>query len=89
MIAWSSLASSWTAWAENRCQLPLGGWDTLTLAGLAVVLTLYLTIRDRNGIPGPTPIPILGNIAGVVRSGSIDIYLNEQRKKYGDVSKLS
>jgi len=86
MIAWSSLVRSLTAWTEIRCQLPLVGWDTLTLAAVSVALTLYLTTGVRNGIPGPMSLPILGNIAGVARSGSIDIYLNEQRKKYGDVS---
>jgi len=86
MIAWSSLVSSVTAWKESHWQLPLLGWNTITLAAVSTALVIYLTIRDRSGLPGPIPLPMFGSLPGVVLSGSIVAYLDKMREKYGDVS---
>jgi len=87
MIAWSSLVNSVTTWKESHWQLPLLGWKTITLAAVSTALVIYLTIRDRSGLPGPIPLPMLGNLPGVVLSGSIVAYLDKMREKYGDVSR--
>jgi len=71
---------------ETRWQLPLLGWDTITLAAVSTALSFYLATRDRSGLPGPVALPILGNIPGILLSGSIDIYMDEMREQYGDVS---
>jgi len=86
MIAWSSLLSSVSSWKESHWQLPLLDWDTITLAALSTALAIYLAARDRSGLPGPVALPVLGNLPGIVLSGSIDKYLDEMRQKYGDVS---
>ena len=53
---------------------------------MSTALVIYLTTRDHCGLPGPIPLPILGNLPGVVLSGSIVAYLDKMREKYGDVS---
>jgi len=88
MIAWSSLVTSVSAWMETRWQLPLLGWDTITLAAVSTALSFYLATRDRSGLPGPVALPILGNIPGILLSGSIDTYLDKMRENYGDVSRI-
>ena len=63
---------------------------TLAVAGLAVTLALYylLTKRKDNYPPGPTALPVIGNIPQLVSSGSIVAFCKKYRKQFGNVSLL-
>ena len=66
-------------------------WQTILIAS-AILLVVYLfsfysSVKTRfGGIPGPTPLPILGHLLDVMKhKGQMHLQLDEYYRKYGQV----
>ena len=61
---------------------------TVALAGVSTALILYyFTTKSKVKYPpGPTAWPVLGNIPQILRAGPMEVFLEQCRRIYGNVS---
>lgn len=67
----------------------LGYFDVTLFIVLILIILLMVRLRRPKGCPpGPTPLPVIGNVYNLAKGDMVEVFRN-LRQKYGDIFSLS